>query len=523
MPAPAGSDNLSPTRLAAAVQGPRGWRRAALATGLGALAALALPPFHLVVLLIPAFVGLLWLVDGCRGIKAAAAIGWLFGFGYFLVSLHWLGNAFLVDADRHALVMAPAVLGLAAGMAIFPALASALARFAPGTGWRRLLALAAAWILVEWFRGWFLTGLPWSLVGHAWAVSDEMLQATAVVGVPGLGAMTLLAALSPARVRGRRDLLVVAALFAMLAMLWVGGRARLAAPGPDDSTDHRVRVVQPNIPQRLKWRRDMRQANFARLLALAYSRPLAPGTLVIWPETATPFFLEERPPALRRIAEGLPQRGLALVGSPRRAPGGERRLWNSLLVVAPPGRVVLRYDKQHLVPFGEYLPFRALLGRLGLAKFAAGSIDYSAGPGPRVLRHPDLPELQPLICFEAIFPAERPPERPRWLLNITNDAWFGDFAGPRQHFEISRLRAIERGIPLVRAANTGISAVIDAHGRVRAALPLGEAGVLDEALPSPLPAPPPYGRFGDLTWMPVVVLILILTIAGRRRERANAS
>ena len=509
-------------RLAAAVSGPPRWRSAAIAVLLGAGAALAMPPFYAIPLLIPAFTGLVWLIDGRRGPMGAAAMGWLFGLGYFLLGLHWVGNAFLVNAERHALVMAPAVVGLAAGMALFPALAAALARLAPRAGCRRPLALAAAWVLLEWVRGWFLSGFPWNFVGHAWTVSDAMLQAVSLAGVYGLGAVTVFAAAAPARATERRGGAIALAGLLALGVIWGLGHLRLTALAPEEESGRRVRLVQPNIAQKLKWRRELRQANFDSHLAMSRTPPPAPGTLVIWPETATPFFLDESPAALRRIAASLPKGGLALIGAPRRASAGEFRLWNSLLVIDATGRVVLHYDKQHLVPFGEYLPFRAVLGRLGLDKFAAGGVDYSPGPGPLVLARAGLPAVQPLICYEAIFSGETPATRPEWLLNVTNDAWFGDSSGPRQHFEISRIRAVEQGVPLVRAANTGISAVVDALGRTRAALPSGVAGILDEALPAPLADPPLYWRFGDLTWIPVVSILLFTTIIGQLRRWVNS-
>ncbi len=497
---------VGPHRPEAAIAGQPAWRAAALALVLGASAALAQPPFHALPLLLPAFVGLVWLIDGRRRLVGAGLIGWMFGLGYFLVGLHWVANAFLVDASRHALVMAPAVFGLAAGMALFPALAAVAARRAPGGDWRRPVVLALAWVVLEWVRGWLFTGFPWSLIGHAAAFSDPLMQGASIAGVFGLSAVLLLAASLPARWRhpgGRWGSLVA---FVALGLLWGFGEWRLARPLPADGASVPLRIVQPNIAQALKWRRELRQANFERHLALSAKTPAAAGTVLIWPETATPFFLDESEAARRRIGALLPADGLALIGSPRRVPTGPLRLRNSLLAVQPDGRVAFGYDKHHLVPFGEFLPFRDLLGHLGLDKFAAGAVDYSPGPGPRTLVHPGLPALWPLICYEAIFATETPAERPQWLLNVTNDAWFGDSIGPRQHFEIARFRAIEQGLPLIRAANTGISAVVDARGRVAAALPLGEAGVLDAMLPPPLADATLYSRFADWTWFPVVFI-----------------
>lgn len=500
-----------------------GWRRAALAVLLGAVAATALPPYHLLPALIFGFAPLVWLIDSSRKPWQALRLGWFFGFGHFLVALHWVGYAFLVDAERFAPLMPFAVAGLAAGMALYPALAVLAAWLAAPPGWWRLVALAVAWSGAEWLRGRLFTGFPWDPIGLAWIVSDAMAQGYAYIGIIGLGLLTVLAAGAPAYLGRRRAVLPLAGLAALLLLGYGLGHLRLATAVAADVPEVRLRLVQASIPQQRKWRREYRLDNFRRYLQLSAGQGWDGLTHLIWPETATAFFLAEDGEARRLIAPLIPDGGLLLTGSARRrlTEPDRLQLWNSLLAIDHEGTVVARYDKHHLVPFGEYLPFRPLLARLGLAKLAVGSVDYSAGPGPALLRFDGLPPVQPLICYEAIFADEIARPRPAWLLNVTNDAWFGPAAGPAQHLALARLRALEQGVPLVRAANTGISAVVDPWGRVLSSLDVGVAGVLDSALPAALAEAPPYALIGEL-WLAPLALGLAVSL-WRRRDRSGWS
>jgi apolipoprotein N-acyltransferase len=281
-----------------------------------------------------------------------------------------------------------------------------------------------------------------------------------------------------------------------------------------------LRVVQPNIRQQDKWARARQVPNFMLHLRLT----AAPGpeaiSHTIWPETATPFFLAERGDARRLMARAVARGGAVIAGAPRRSsPGRPFRLWNSLFAIDDTGAVTASYDKAHLVPFGEYVPLRRYLP---LVKLVQGQVDYAPGPGRRTLRVPGLPPFSPLICYEAIFPGavlDRS-DRPAWLLNITNDAWFGTSAGPYQHLAIARTRAVEEGMALVRAANSGISAVIDPYGRVMARLGIGERGVIDSALPAPLEGATLFGRFGDwLTAFMISAALVVALLLGRRVGR----
>jgi len=489
-----------------------GWRRHGLAMLLGAVSATALPPLNLVPLLIPAFTGLLWLLDGARQPRRAAFIGWSFGFGHMAAGLYWVGIAFLVDAARFGLIMPFAVAGLAAGMALFPTLAVyAMA----ATGWRgptRVVLLATTWLAVEWLRAWVFTGFPWNLMGTVWDFSPAMLQLAAATGVWGLSWLTVLVAAAPAVLaesRGRGARTFVIAVFTIVALVGVGGALRLAAApvlGVAVVPDVRLRLVQASIPQALKWAPEMRRRNVDQQRRLSLRPGPAPITHVIWPETAVPYLLDQDPNLRRVLAEIVPPDGLLITGAPRfTEEAGVSRLRNSLLALDGRGDIVAAFDKYHLVPFGEYTPFRGLLGAL---KLTVGSTDFTPGPGPVTLALPGLPAVSPMICYEAIFPGQvvAPGDRPGWLLNITNDGWFGISSGPYQHFAGARLRAVEEGLPLVRAANSGISAMVDPYGRVVGRLGLGQIGVLDAALPLPIAGGTPYARLGN--WV-----VLFLTFA----------
>ena len=503
-------------RLASVVGRLSGWRRIALAVFLGALATLALPPFHLVPVLVPAFCGLLWLIAARPQPWPAAAVGWWFGFGHFCAGLYWIAISFTVAGV--APWAAPfAVLAMAATAALFPAAVAALAARTSGAGARAAVAFAIWWTLAEWLRGFLiLGGFPWNLTGYAWAFSDAMIQLAAVTGVLGLTLITVLAAAMPAALGDpadaarapRRAWWAVAAAFAVLGVVWTGGALRLAGASDEEVAGVRLRLVQANIAQHHKWRDDLRADHFARHVELTAAPATAPITLVIWPETAVPYLLDRDPERLAMIADLVPPGGLLITGAVRATPEGMTpfQVWNSLRVIDDSGAVVATYDKHHLVPFGEYVPFR---GVLNLVKLTTGAVDYSPGPGPRTLALDGLPSVSPLICYEAIFPGQvtDPDDRPGWLLNVTNDGWYGVSTGPYQHLAQARLRAVEEGLPLVRAANTGISAVVDSFGRVTASLGLAKAGVVDAGLPVALPDPTPFARAGAWPFLFVLAAI----------------
>jgi len=516
------SDNLAALAVRSALL--QGWPRRFAALGLGALSVGALPPLYVAPLLLVAFSGLLWLAAGAKTARAAAAIGWWFGFGHYAAGLYWITNALLVDAAKFGWLVPFAVSGLAAFLGLFSAAALFVVHHARARGWAAgwawPLAFALAWTAAEWLRGHILTGFPWNQIASIWTAWPVMTQSASLFGAYGLTLITVAAAASLAtfalpagRARGL-------ALFAPLLLCALFGLWRMSAATDADAPGVNLRLVQGNIDQRLKWQDEMRVETARKYLAMSAQPPLTPGgapiNAVIWPETALPFFLSDEPElraALGTLAGGLAPGALVITGTPRaeRAP---YRVWNSVQAVNANGEIVATYDKFHLVPFGEYMPLRWLLP---FEKITPGAVDFSAGPGPQTMVLPGLPSVSPLVCYEVIFPGNvtDPRNRPGWLLNVTNDGWFGISSGPHQHLASARLRAVEEGLPLARAANTGISAIIDSYGRLRMSLALGTAGVLDGALPAALPATL-YARFGDFIFL--MMFLAGLTICAVRRR-----
>ncbi|HUC18279.1 MAG TPA: apolipoprotein N-acyltransferase [Acetobacteraceae bacterium] len=498
------------TRLAAWLASLGGWRADLAASLVGGLAALALPPWHALPLLPIAFAGLLVLIDatpaGWRGMRRAARRGFWFGFGGHLIGLYWLTEAILTRVDTFWWLVPFATPLTAAGLSLlFTAVPAGLVRGFP-QGLPRVLGFSGLFALSALAQGTVLTGFPWNLWGSVWALpgwlGDVFIQPASWVGIYGLTLATLLLAALPTL--GRRGL--AAATIFLLA--WFGaGLSRLDRPLPPP---HRLRValLQGDIPVTLDWTRATALAVFRTYLVLTREAASAAGRgpiAIVWPEAASPFLLETDGAARAAIAEAAGPGVPVLAGSIRFDARGRPR--NSLIVVDGPGPPVAIYDKWHLVPFGEYQPSWF---PLPIQVVPGGG--FAAGPGPRTLHVPGLPPFGPLICYEAIFSGEivaRP--RPTWLINITDDAWFGNTAGPRQHLEAARMRAVEEGLPLLRAANTGISAAFDARGHEIARLGLGRQGVLTVPLPAALP-PTLYARFGRL--IPFLLVISTIVLAG---------
>jgi apolipoprotein N-acyltransferase len=520
-------------RLAHSVVLAWGWRRAAIAAGAGAVSVLALAPINAWPVLFLTFPLLVWLLDGsgagARGVVSAALAGWCFGFGYFLAGLYWVGFAFLVDVKTFGWLMPFAVIGLPAGLALFTGSGFALAQALWTRGAMRLVSLAVALSLSEWFRGHLASGFPWNAFGYALTGSLTLAQGAALVGLWGLTLFAVYLFASPAVLadepadHGRlAPFLALAALVALAGY----GTVRLAQAPENFVPGVRLRIMQPNLPQDDKFNYSAKQQVMSRYLALS-QRGATPGagamqevTHLIWPESAFPFFLTREPDALAQIAALLANRTVLITGAARVAEpardGKPLRAFNSIYVVDRDGSVLSVYDKVHLVPFGEYLPFQELLESLGLRQLTKLQGGFLAGDRRRALAVPDAPPFLPLICYEIIFPDEAVPkgERPGWLLNVTNDGWFGNSSGPYQHLQQARVRAIEQGLPLVRAANTGISAVVDPFGRIVSELPLGTEGVIDSGLPESRD-PTLYLRGGD-GLVKIMFGLAFLVVIGRR-------
>lgn len=547
--------------LSSSIESLVGWRRPLVAGLAGAVSVLAMAPFFLWPVLFVTLPVLVWLIDAqCArsdgaataphsvGLSSATAhracalhralrhptaragvIGWWFGFGYFVPGLFWIGEAFLVEAEKFAVLLPFAVTLLPAGLALFWGAATAAASLVRAPGMPRILALALALSAAEWLRGHVLSGFPWNVLGYALTWPLPFMQSAGVLGIYGLTLLAVLVFTAPVvladdvargrlTVRWRTTGILLAAV--PLLILTAFGAWRLGTDaGASDST-FRVRIVQPSIPQREKWRPENQQRIFSEHIALSLRNGAGQEDgaidihLIIWPEAAMPFLPLQSPGVLTAIANMLPEGAHLLSGTLRLeeavpgAPAGsaaaQRRVFNSLIAFDSDGRASAIYDKIHLVPFGEYLPLQSFLEAIGLEQLTRLRGGFASGVTPRPLMVlPGAPTLGPLICYEAIFPRAivQGHERPAALVNVTNDGWFGNTTGPRQHLHQTRVRAVEEGLPILRAANNGISAVIDARGRMIARLELDAKGSVDAPLPAAV-APPIYARFGDLIfWM----------------------
>lgn len=538
-----------------------GWRRRGLAFAAGGASVLAMAPFHFFPVLWLTLPVLAFLIDAepdeitsatpltrwqrvrTHRCFAAAGAGWWFGFGFFFAGLVWVAEAFLVEAQQFAVLIPLVVSGLPALLALFWAAASAAARVPHLSGPARVILLAATLGAAEYARGHVLTGLPWNVLGYALTQPLPLMQSSAYIGIYGLSLVVVLVFTLPmvlwAQARTgplgrRRRLGALAIATGPIAVMFLLGTWRLGSPPPEAPASAKIRIVQPSVPQREKWRPENQERIFNDHLALSQTNPAGQRddmvgiTHVVWPEAAMPFLPLEYPVALKAIGNILPPGTQVIAGALRADYAGEgpqrRRsaIYNSLLVLGEGGGVVTQYDKIHLVPGGEYLPLQRVLEAIGLEQLTRMRGGFASGPRPRpLLAIPGLPPVSPLICYEAIFPAAvvQGATRPGLIVNVTNDGWFGNSTGPRQHYHQARVRAVEEGVPLVRSANNGISAAFDAQGRVLGTLGMNVRGTLDVALTGAL-APPPYARIGDLPFL-AGLCVLLATVAWRRgRGRA---
>jgi apolipoprotein N-acyltransferase len=537
---------LTPSRLRQWVVRASGSRRAGIAIAAGALSAASQAPLNFWPILFMTLPLAVWLIDGApaqrwRGAWVCAVTGWCFGFGYFIACFYWVGHAFLVDADTFGWLLPVAVIGGPAYIALYTAIGFAGAHLLWQRGAVRIFAFASALTTAEWLRGHALTGFPWNAFGYALTRPLEFAQTASLIGIWGLTFIVIAIFASPATLTDERSetarpwLPVVCALVVLPAMFLFGLERLLRTPTRMvDGVE--LRIMQPNLQQDAKFNYSAKAQVMEQYIALS-SRSgnrrhgLRDVTHLIWPESAFPFYLNTEPDALAQLASLLPEGTVLITGADRTGappPGAASTdTRTSIYVIDHHGAVLALYDKLHLVPFGEYLPFQMLLERLGFSQLTKVTGGIIAGERRQPMVTPRAPPALPLLCYEVIFPDELAigGDRPGWLLNLTNDGWFGISSGPYQHFAQARLRAIEQGLPLVRAANTGISAVIDPLGRVVRILPLGTEGLLDGPLPQAI-APTIYARFGDY---PAGLLMAAALFAVMRRrisdwvcERRNA-
>lgn len=498
-----------------------GFKKYAALFGFGALMVLGLPPIGFFPVIFASVPALIILTSTASTRFRAFLSGWVFGAGYFIFGLYWVSAALFVDIDQWAwvlplsLIVGPAVLGIFYG-------------FIPLLVWqwraRReayALLFISVWALIEFARGHVMTGFPWNLPGHVWNDVLPVLQTVSFAGIYGLSLLTLFWASLPI-IYQNRALAIPAAASLLLLSAW--GVWRVTDHPTRQAGEYLVRIAQPNLPQSMKWDPDEDWRNLERHIALTKNteaekeaeRENPPPRFVVWPETASTADLEHFPEIAQIIAAGMPQNSTLVLGNlrvtldRRQSPVAYH---NSVTALNKKGVVEATYDKHHLVPFGEYIPFRREMSVIQpLALAVSGIGDFTPGVGVKTIHLENRPSFSPLICYEVIFPRAvvDTTDRPDWLVNVTNDGWYGNSAGPYQHLAIARLRAIEEGLPLVRAANTGISAVVDPVGRIIASQPLLTAGRLDSILPQPLP-PTLYARFGNSLFY---LLSLLLAATG---------
>src|SRR5947207_1030701 len=519
-----------------------GWKRAATALVAGVVSSLAMAPFNAWPVLFLTFPVMVWLIDGAgggrmHGLPAAAMAGWWFGLGYFVPGLYWIGYAFLVDAPTFAWLMPFAVLGLPAYLALFPAFGFGLARLIWSKDGSRVIALAASLTASEWLRGHVLTGFPWNTFGYALTEPLALAQAASLIGLWGLTFLSVAIFASPAvlidgKSGSRKRWIGPAIALSLLVAMGIFGGVRLSLQPTAMLADIKLRIMQPNLQQDVKFNYSAKAEVMKKYLTLSdrASGPQSTGvrdtSILIWPESAFPFFLTREADAMAQIADLLPKGTVLIAGSVRAPdlPAGTRitRAYNSIYVIDHDGSVVSVYDKVHLVPFGEYLPFQDWMEKLGFVQLTKVQGGFIPGTRRLAMDIPGAPRALPLICYEMIFPGNitARDERPGWIINLTNDGWFGYSTGPYQHLQQAQMRAIEEGLPLVRAANTGISAVVDPSGRIVARLGLGIEGVLDANLPSAL-LPTIYARLRDIP-AAVIVAAALLLVFRRRFARRNA-
>ena len=492
---------------------PRRWPAllACLFAGMGA--SMALPPFGVV----PMIALLSWpvlVIAGASGLRAAGLAAGVTGFGWFLASLWWISLS-LVTGDTNYWPLLPVpLIGIPLLLALFwvPAavIAHRIGRTPAGRAGWLLLGLAAA----EWARGHVATGFPWNAPGYLFSAHLTLLQSASVFGLYGLTLLALAAGFAPAFwILGQRRLAIC--LVAVLPVLALVGGLRLATmPSPSPDVPKLVRLVQPAVPQHEKWDRGLRPGHLQRLQQLSRGQVPVPQ-LVIWPETAFAGLLDREPELLKAAAwESLPFDGWLITGVPRF--DGQRRLFNSAALMRADGQIEALYDKRRLVPFGEFVPFRPFVP---FADAVVGPIDFSRGSGDRLFTLPHYGKLQLLICYETLFPgvAAGPGPRPDILVNLTNDAWFGDTPGPWQHLAQARMRAVEEGLPMLRVANTGISAAFGPKGRMLASIGLGQTGFADIEVPAPLP-PTIYARWREGLFLGLLLMLMLVNI-GLDRSR----
>lgn len=479
----------------------------------GASAALALPPFFVLPMLAISVCGWFVLARTATSARQAFFTGWWWGLGFFIGGLYWMCISLLVDAEKFAWLIPFCLIGLNGVIALYPALATLAfwklsQKYSPDLI-RASLAFIGCWSVSEYLRSILFTGFPWNLVGYSWTMWTPAMQSASVIGIHGLTLITMLLAISPLWFKTNRKCFITA--WGLWAIILVWGVARI--PSDIATTDTHLRIVQAAIPQTLKWDPQGRVNGIKKHMELSKQESDITPDILIWPESAVPFAINQEPRLIDDLANLVPANGALITGG-LRIDG--KKYYNSIYAITQNG-IAASYDKRHLVPFGEFVPFRTILP---LDKITPGDTDFSQGTGEKKLEIAGLPAFAPLVCYEAIFPIQA--EYTSWILNLTNDAWFGNSTGPYQHFHMTRFRAVETGLPLVRAANTGISAVIDPYGRVAESLGHNMSGMINAALPEPIEETF-FQYFGNLLYFLILLLCFISGFGAYLRPNRNTT
>ncbi|HWA19735.1 MAG TPA: apolipoprotein N-acyltransferase [Devosia sp.] len=514
-----------------------GWRRFLMLLVAGAIAGLSVPPLFILPALFVTFPFWVWALDGAerrRGLGRlfgpAFSIGFAFGWGYFIVAFHWLGMAFFLEGGWPLYVMPFAILALAALIAFFWGLGSALAHLFWSDGAWRIVVLATFVSIAEIARGTLFSGFPFDLLGYALTANPEMMQLASVIGVYGLTALCALLVMTPALIwpaDGRGLVARLVPFFLAVAVLaaQVGwGNARIVGTPITDRTDMKVRMVQPIVTEHSEVLTEAPPEILSHLINTTEQGGLAGITHIVWPESVFPFFFSTYPETLARIARMLPPETMLLTGAPREPSvldgddPADNPGYNAILAIDTNGEIVASYDKSHLVPFGEYLPFASFWKLFGIKQFVPGTNGWAPGEGKRLMSPPGTPPFIALICYEAIFSGDlgADPAKAEFLLNISNDEWFDGSIGLAQHAHHARLRAVETGLPMIRATNSGLTMLVDPLGRITASLPPEIASVLDVVPPNKI-EPTFFDRFGNLPFYAALLLGLVIALLSRRR------
>ncbi len=477
----------------------------------GLISFLGFAPYFCFPICLMTFAGLMYVLNQCDSKKHSFFYAFFFGAGLGITSLSWICQALMIDGGKFAFLIPVSLIGFGIFMGLFFACPALCASFTKKGVWR-WLAFCCWFVLFEWIRSWFLTGFPWNLIGSIWTNYPVVLQSASIFGVYGLSLITLLFFTSFALLPYKKPLIICSIICLCLIS---GGAIRLYQHISENVIGVHLRIVQPNIPQTLKWNVQKAEENIDTLIRLSANHN-DNITHVIWPESAIPYRIETV--ADLRLMSAVRQGATLITGGLRVVNREQKMLANSVFLINDMASVVGYADKSHLVPFGEYVPLRDVLP---ISKIVPISADFVSGQGIKTTTIPKAPPASLLVCYEIIFPGEvtdnNKKRRPQWIVNVTNDGWYGDSAGPHQHLGMAQMRAVEEGLPVIRSANTGISAVISPYGEILKQLPLNTQGIIDSELPRAAEQTI-YGHYGNKPLLAFLIIAILFCCTQRNKK-----